>query len=57
MTNGVDSRVSATYNVVSDPTGNASYQQVSEPTAGIELIRPYDVITNLHSSAMYSGSA
>jgi len=56
MTNSIDSRVSATYNVVYDPTGNSSYQQVGEPSAGLELVRPYDVITNLHSSAMYSST-
>jgi len=56
MTNSIDSRVSATYNVVYDPTGNTSYQQVGEPSASLELVRPYDIITNLHSAAMYSST-
>jgi len=55
LTNSIDSRVSETYNVVFDPTGNSSYEMVASPGAGLELIRPTDIMANLHANIMYSG--
>jgi hypothetical protein len=53
-TNQVDSRIISTLNIVFDPTGNISYNQVTDPNACMELVRPMDVMTHLYSNSLYN---
>jgi len=55
-TNAISSRVTSTYNVVSDPTGNMSYQSVTDPSVMLEMIRPSDIITNIYANELYGNS-
>jgi len=55
-TNAIDSRVLASYNVIMDPTGRVSLEQVTEPSSGVDLIRPSDVMTNLYGNTLYAGT-
>ena len=53
-TNSLDSRLAYSYNVILDMHGDASYQMVTNPENSMELIRPTDIITNLHADNLYS---
>jgi len=53
-TNQIDSRVTSTYNVISDPSGTTSYQAVANPDDTMALIRPSDIITNLYAQDLYT---
>ncbi len=54
--NMVDSRVTATYNVVYDPMGGSSYQNVAEPGMHQELIRPTDIMANLYAGNLHANN-
>jgi len=53
VNNAVSSRVVSTYNLISDASGNLGYNQVTEPDAGMELVRPCDIMSTLRTTAMY----
>lgn len=54
--NQVSSRVLSTYNLISDHAGNLSFQQVQNPEQHIDLIRPSDIMMNLHTNNLYGGN-
>lgn len=53
-TNLLDTRVHEAYNVITDTKGGYTYEAADVPGAGVDLIRPADILTNLYSDSLYS---